>query len=58
MHYIKKHYQSVDAYVLDTVHDANGKVTMIYVDTENPGERTYPHEGEDRMVPFKHGISS
>ena len=48
----EKEIQSVDAYVLETVHDANGKVIMIYVDTENPGERTYPQEGEDRKVPF------
>ncbi len=48
----EKEIRSIDAYVLETVHDANGNVIMIYVDTENPGERTYPQEGEDRKVPF------
>lgn len=48
----EKEIRSIEGYVLDGVQDATGKVTMIYVDTENPGERTYPQEGEDRKVPF------
>src|SRR5699024_1643197 len=48
----EKEIRSIEGYVLDSDQDADGKVTMSYVDTENPGERTYPQEGEDRKVPF------